>query len=79
MYFFPFNRFMTLLFLQLVSTMRLKIYELIYSGWYQNCVVPPPLAGRKHFLTALRRYRAHVLSEPVERVLEEKANTGARA
>ena len=39
----------------------------------------PPLAGRRHFLAALRRYRTHVLSEPEERVLEEKANTGARA
>ena len=39
----------------------------------------PALAPRRHFLASLRRYRPHVLSEPEERVLEEKANTGARA
>jgi oligoendopeptidase F len=37
------------------------------------------LARRRHFLSALRRYRPHVLSEPEERILEEKANTGPRA
>jgi len=39
----------------------------------------PALARRRHFLGALRRYRPHVLSEPEERILEEKANTGPRA
>ncbi|MBW2269894.1 MAG: M3 family oligoendopeptidase [Deltaproteobacteria bacterium] len=39
----------------------------------------PALATRRHFLGALRRYRPHVLSEPEERILEEKANTGTRA
>ena len=39
----------------------------------------PPLSGRRHFLAALRRYRTHVLSEPEERILEEKTNTGGRA
>ncbi len=39
----------------------------------------PALAARRHFLEAMRRYRPHVLSEPEERILEEKANTGARA
>src|SRR5262249_54159895 len=33
----------------------------------------------RHFLQSLRRYRPHVLSEPEEKILEEKANTGARA
>jgi oligoendopeptidase F len=37
------------------------------------------LARRRHFLTSLRRYRPHVLSEPEERLLEETANTGRRA
>ncbi len=37
------------------------------------------LAPRRHFLRALRRYRPHVRSEAEERILEEKANTGARA
>lgn len=39
----------------------------------------PLLARRRHFLEGLRRYRAHVLSEPEERLLEETANTGSRA
>ena len=37
------------------------------------------LARRRHFLSALRRYRPHVLSEPEERLLEEASNTGERA
>lgn len=39
----------------------------------------PALARRRHFLSALRRWRPHVLSEPEERLLEETANTGRRA
>ena len=39
----------------------------------------PALAPRRHFLSSMRRYRPHVLSEPEERILEEKANTGSRA
>ncbi|GBD27173.1 Oligoendopeptidase F, plasmid [bacterium HR30] len=39
----------------------------------------PAVARYRHFLESLRRYRPHVLSEPEERILEEKANTGARA
>jgi len=39
----------------------------------------PALEKRRHFLTSLRRYRPHVLTEAEERVLEEKANTGGRA
>jgi oligoendopeptidase F len=39
----------------------------------------PPLARRRHHLSAMRRYRPHVLSEPEERILEETANTGPRA
>ena len=37
------------------------------------------LARRRHLLRVMRRYRPHVLSEPEERILEEKANTGSRA
>lgn len=33
----------------------------------------------RHFLETLRRYKPHTLSEPEERVLEEKANTSTRA
>lgn len=39
----------------------------------------PAVVAYGHFLESLRRYRPHVLSEPEERILEEKANTGARA
>jgi oligoendopeptidase F len=39
----------------------------------------PALARRRHFLSALRRYRPHVLSEPEEKLVEELANTGRRA
>jgi len=39
----------------------------------------PALAGRRHLLQSMRRYRPHLLSEPEERILEETANTGRRA
>lgn len=42
-------------------------------------VSDPKLARFRHFLESLCRYRPHVLSEPEERILEEKANTGQRA
>lgn len=37
------------------------------------------LANYRHFVRASRLFREHRLSEPEERILEEKANTGARA
>lgn len=45
----------------------------------QRLCADPACAKYRHFLTSLRRYRPHVLSEPEEKILEEKANTGARA
>jgi oligoendopeptidase F len=39
----------------------------------------PRLARRRHLLANLRRQRPHLLSEPEEKLLEETANTGARA
>jgi oligoendopeptidase F len=39
----------------------------------------PALARRRHLLLNLRRHRPHRLSEPEEKILEESANTGARA
>ena len=33
----------------------------------------------RHFLASARRYRPHLLSEPEEKLLEDKANTGSRA
>ncbi|MFI5397107.1 MAG: M3 family oligoendopeptidase [Candidatus Binatia bacterium] len=45
----------------------------------QRVLADPACAARRHFLSSLRRYRPHVLSEPEEKILEEKANTGSRA
>jgi oligoendopeptidase F len=39
----------------------------------------PTLARRRHLLQTMRRQRPHLLSEPEEKLLEETANTGARA
>ena len=45
----------------------------------QRITEDPLVRKYRHFLRSLRRYRPHVLSEPEERILEEKANTGPRA
>lgn len=37
------------------------------------------LSGYRHFLENERRYKPHRLSEPEEKILDEKANTGSRA
>lgn len=37
------------------------------------------LARYRHFIWAMRLFREHRLSEPEEKILEEKANTGGRA
>jgi oligoendopeptidase F len=39
----------------------------------------PELAFCRHYLAAVRRYRPHLLSEPEERVLADKAVTGSSA
>ena len=39
----------------------------------------PVLAGYRHFLRQARRMRPHTLSEPEERLLNERDNTGPRA
>lgn len=39
----------------------------------------PALARYRHFIIASRLFREHRLSEPEEKILEEKANTGGRA
>lgn len=39
----------------------------------------PSLAGYKHYLASLRRYRPHTLSEPEEQLLNERDNTGRNA
>jgi oligoendopeptidase F len=45
----------------------------------QRIIDDPRCHRYRHFLKSLRRYRPHVLSEPEEKILEEKANTGKRA
>jgi oligoendopeptidase F len=42
-------------------------------------IAAPACARHRHYLTAMRRYRPHMLSEPEEKLLEETANTGRRA
>ena len=46
---------------------------------FARLVAAPVLAPYAHFLQTLRLYRDHLLTEPEERLLEETANTGARA
>ncbi len=61
----------------------LVFFELEWVGLDEDLaerlLADPVLAKRRHWLASLRRYRPHVLSEPEERLLEETANTGARA
>ena len=45
----------------------------------QRVADDPACAPYRHYLRSLRRYRPHVLSEPEEKILEDKATTGARA
>jgi oligoendopeptidase F len=44
-----------------------------------SLMADPLLAGYHHFLAHVRRYRPHKLSEPEERIVNEKDNTGRRA
>ena len=45
----------------------------------QRLLADPRCEKYRHYLESVRRYRPHVLSEPEEKILEDKANTGARA
>jgi oligoendopeptidase F len=45
----------------------------------ERVIKAPACRQYQHYLRSLRRYRPHVLSEPEERVLEDKANSGGRA
>jgi oligoendopeptidase F len=45
----------------------------------RRLIEDPQCRKYRHFLRSLRRYRPHVLSEPEEKIIEDKANTGARA
>jgi oligoendopeptidase F len=51
----------------------------IEDGIARSLVSAPALEPYKHYLTNLRRYRPHTLSEPEEKVINEKDNTGRSA
>jgi oligoendopeptidase F len=45
-----------------------------------NRIMPDPsLAAYNHYLASLRRYRLHTLTEPEEKILNERDNTGRNA
>ncbi len=56
--------------LEWVKLNQKKVNELLKS---------PALSEYKHFLLRERRYKPHRLSEPEEKIMDEKANTGGRA
>ncbi len=56
--------------LEWVELSEKKVTELLKS---------PELSEYKHFLERERRYKPHRLSEPEEKIMDEKANTGGRA
>ena len=45
----------------------------------QRFIDSPDLKPYRHYLASLRRYRPHTLSEPEEKVINEKDNTGRNA
>ncbi len=45
----------------------------------QRLIDDPALATYRHYLQSLRRYRPHTLSEPEEKIVNEKDNTGSNA
>lgn len=49
------------------------------QGPVERLLADPALAGRRHLLESLRRYKPHVRSETEEQLLEQTANTGRRA
>jgi oligoendopeptidase F len=67
------------------STVRqtLLFWELEWLALDDSIAQPiidhPACRKYRHFLHSMRRYRQYVLSEPEEKILEEKANTGHRA
>jgi oligoendopeptidase F len=65
-----------------IST-RLLFFQLEWVAVSDECVeellADPSVAPAAHYLRSLRRYRDHVLTEPEERILTEKAVTGRSA
>ena len=64
-------------------SIRLMFFELELMGVPEERMAEllkdPVLAEYRHYVWAERLFREHRLSEPEEKVLEEKANTGRRA
>ena len=62
---------------------KLLFFELEWAALTDECVdellAHPGLAFCRHHLRTIRRYRDHLLTEPEERVLTEKAVTGRNA
>jgi oligoendopeptidase F len=62
---------------------RLLFFQLAWVAvpepWADRLIDDPALAFCAHYLRSLRRYKDHVLSEPEERILTEKAVTGRNA
>lgn len=49
------------------------------DGAAERVLAQPAAEEYRHFLTALRRYRPHLLSEPEERIMTEKSVSGSSA
>jgi oligoendopeptidase F len=49
------------------------------DGPAQSLAENPALANYRHYLQSLRRFRPHTLSEPEEKIVNEKDNTGRHA
>ncbi len=62
---------------------HLMFFELEWIGLSDKIADPlledSALSHYRHFLQNERRYKPHKLSEPEEKILDEKANTGSRA
>jgi len=62
---------------------HLLFFELAWAGYPEEearaLMCDPLLSAYRHFLEQIRRFGPHQLSEPEEKILEEKANTGIRA
>jgi oligoendopeptidase F len=62
---------------------HLMFFELEWIGLSDKIADPlledEALSHYRHFLQSERRYKPHKLSEPEEKILDEKANTGSRA
>lgn len=62
---------------------KLVFFELEIQGgsdeWAEAAAAAPEMAKYRHYLATTRMYSPHRLSEPEEVLIEEAANTGARA